>query len=155
MERKGVPYQRRSRRSPPPPPRRGLSVLGRASLTLIARPPRLVPFNPLIAASASAESLISTNAKPRERPVSRSVIKLTRSTAPYASKAERMDSSVAPKSKFPTKSFFMISPTFESELGGGRQELSARRGRTIKRDFNYTRVFHLCSFRKHQRVRRA
>src|SRR5580693_7268157 len=74
-----------------------------------------------MARSASPASVISTNAKPRDRPVSRSVIKLTRSTAPYASKAERMDSSVAPKSKFPTKSFFMVSPTFEGELDGGRR----------------------------------
>jgi len=26
---------------------------------------------------------------------------------------------VAPKSKFPTKSFFMVSPTFEAKLDGG------------------------------------
>src|SRR5580704_7314913 len=78
---------------PPPPP----LVFGRASLTLRARPPTFEPFNAVMARSASSASVISTNAKPRDRPVSRSVIRLTRSTVPYASNSERMVSSVAPK----------------------------------------------------------
>src|ERR1039457_1698943 len=64
---------------PPPPPPWGF---GRASLILSARPSRSVPLRAAMARSASAESAISTNAKPRERPVSRSVTRLTRSTCP-------------------------------------------------------------------------
>src|SRR5450759_4082239 len=91
----GARYQRGSRRwrgPPPPPPPLGRPPpppppkprpppppwgLGRASLILSARPSRSVPLSAAIARSASAESVISTNAKPRERPVSRSVTRLT------------------------------------------------------------------------------
>jgi hypothetical protein len=70
-----------------------------------------------MARSASLESVISTKAKPRERPVSLSVISLTLSTVPYGWKRERIDSSVAPKSKLPTNMFFkLISLPFESVL---------------------------------------
>lgn len=89
---------------PPPPP----AGFGRASLTFKARPPTFAPFNAVIARSASSVSVISTNANPRDRPVSRSVIRLTRSTVPYASNSERTVSSVAPKSKFPTNMFFKV-----------------------------------------------
>ena len=89
---------------PPPPP----AGFGRASLTFKARPPTFAPFNAVIARSASSVSVISTNANPRDRPVSRSVIRLTRSTVPYASNSERTVSSVAPKSRFPTNIFFTI-----------------------------------------------
>src|SRR5207302_10468311 len=85
-------YQRGSRRprapppSPRPPPRKPPGPrppppplgFGRASLTLRARPPTLAPFKAAMARSASSVSVISTNANPRDRPVSRSVIKLTR-----------------------------------------------------------------------------
>jgi len=53
---------------------------------------------------------ISTKAKPRERPVSRSVTRLARSTVPYASKRERIDDSVAPKLKLPTKILVKVYP---------------------------------------------
>jgi hypothetical protein len=89
---------------PPPPP----AGFGLASLTFKARPPTFAPFNAVIARSASSVSVISTNANPRERPVSRSVIRLTRSTVPYASNSERTVSSVAPKSRFPTNMFFKV-----------------------------------------------
>src|SRR5207253_10298327 len=70
-------------RPPPPPPGRGpRSVFGRASFTLSARPLISLPFNAEIARSASPSFVISTNAKPLDRPVSRSVMMLTRSTAP-------------------------------------------------------------------------
>lgn len=103
-------YQRGSRRcrGGPPNPRPAPCAFGRASLTLIWRPPKLVPFKAAIARSASAASVISTKAKPRARPVSRSVTRLTRSTFPYGSKSARREDSVAPKSKFPTKMFFML-----------------------------------------------
>jgi hypothetical protein len=103
-------YQRGSRRclGGPPNPRQAACALGRASLTASVPPAKLVPFRAAIARSASAESVISTKAKPRARPVSRSVIRLTRSTFPYGSKSARREDSVAPKSKFPTKIFFLL-----------------------------------------------
>src|ERR1051326_2718056 len=68
-------YQRGSRRwrpEPPPFPRRPPPPLpfGRASLTFRARPSKSVPFRPAMARSASSVLVISTNAKPRGRPVS-------------------------------------------------------------------------------------
>ena len=105
-------YQRESRRGPPRPPPPPLpprlSVLGRASFTFNARPSTLAPFKALIARSASSPLVISTNAKPRDRPVSRSVTMLTRSTAPYSSNHERTEASVARKSRLPTKMFFKV-----------------------------------------------
>ena len=98
-----------------------MPAFGRASLILSARPPKLVPFRSAIARSASTESVISTKAKPRARPVSRSVTRLTRSTFPYGSKSVRREDSVAPKSKFPTKMFFML-------LNVGLSSVRARRG---------------------------
>jgi len=116
-------YQRgwRRCRGGPPNPRLPPCGFGRASLTLRFRPPEFVPFRAAIARSASAESVISTKAKPRARPVSRSVTRLTRSTFPYGSKSVRREDSVAPKSKFPTKMFFML-------LNFGLSSVRARRG---------------------------
>src|SRR5207249_1663271 len=59
-------------------------TIGRASLTVNARPPKSLPLNAAIAFSASS-SLIETKPKPLERPVSRSVMTLTDSTAPTCS----------------------------------------------------------------------
>src|SRR5574340_1540494 len=84
------------RRKPPPP--EPPVVLGRASFTLMARLPNIVPFNAAMARSAALTSLISTKANPRGCPVSRSRTRFTRSTSPNCSKRPRMDSSVAPKS---------------------------------------------------------
>jgi hypothetical protein len=71
-------------RSRPPPP--AWSPFGRASFTFSVRPPICVPFSALIAFSPSSLLVISTKPKPRERPVSRSVMMLTRSTDPNGSK---------------------------------------------------------------------
>src|SRR5438309_8108051 len=70
--------------NPPPPPPVGL---GRASFTFMARPYNSAPFSCDIAVCAACGSDISTKAKPRGWPLSRSVTRLTRSTLPYASKA--------------------------------------------------------------------
>jgi hypothetical protein len=124
---------------PPPPPPWGF---GRASLILSARPSRSVPLSAAIARSASAESVISTNAKPRERPVSRSVTRLTRSTCPYGSKSERMEDSVAAKSKLPTKMFFISVVCLSIVLARlGRFGLRPGCCRTLKRLFQYSRTF--------------
>ena len=52
---------------------RGRSSLGLASLTLRLRPPNSFPSRPAMASAASWSLGISTKAKPRARPVSRSV----------------------------------------------------------------------------------
>src|SRR5438132_2376532 len=62
---------------------------GFASLTVSARPSSSFPLSPWMAALAAALSGISTNPKPLERPVSRSVITLILSTSPYDSKSWR------------------------------------------------------------------
>src|SRR5262249_53741988 len=73
-------------RPPPPPPSRGL-----ASLTVSVRPSSCAPF---IAAMAwSAPSDISTNANPRGRPVSRSMMTCTLVTVPNWENASRSWSS--------------------------------------------------------------
>src|SRR6266568_342566 len=59
-----------------------------------------------MAFSPSSEFDISTKPKPRERPVSRSVKMLTRSTCPYASNSWRNSSSEVLKLRLPTKMFF-------------------------------------------------
>src|SRR5258708_27398319 len=76
------PRSPRSPRPPPPPPPPGRSALGRASFTLMVRPPKSVPFRLAIAFSPSSAFAISTKANPRDLPVSRSVRMLTRSTCP-------------------------------------------------------------------------
>src|SRR5579862_1793916 len=97
-------------RPPPPPPPPLRSVFGRASLTLMVRPPTCDPFNAVMAFSPSSLLAISTNPKPRERPVSRSVMMLTRSTCPYDSNICRSSSSLVLKLRFPTKIFFTLMP---------------------------------------------
>src|SRR6056297_1420016 len=57
--------------------------LGVASLTRRLRPSSAVPFRLSMAVLALSAG-ISTKAKPRERPVSRSVIRLTDNTSPYS-----------------------------------------------------------------------
>src|SRR5580704_14171793 len=91
-------------RSLPPPPLR--SVLGRASFTFSVRPPIWEPFKAAIALSPSSAFAISTKPKPRERPVSRSVKMVMRSTCPCGSKSLRNSSSEVLKSRLPTKMFF-------------------------------------------------
>ena len=108
-------YQRPPPRPPrsrprPPPPLPARSVLGRASFTFRERPPTCVPFSAAIAFSPSSAFVISTKPKPRERPVSRSVMIATRSTGPYCSNNWRSSSSPVLKSRFPTKIFFKRLP---------------------------------------------
>src|SRR5580704_7466086 len=93
-------------RPPPPPPPPLRSVLGRASFTLMVRPPTDDPFNAVMAFSPSSLLAISTKPNPRDRPVSRSVMMLTRSTCPNGSNSWRSSSSAVLKLRFPTKIFF-------------------------------------------------
>lgn len=68
-------------RKPPPPSPAGKST---ALSTLIARSSSSKPFSALIAFRAADSSGISTKPKPRERPVSRSVMMLAEDTSPYS-----------------------------------------------------------------------
>ena len=123
-------YQRLCREPPPfprfPPPPGARSPFGRASLTFSALPSTSLPFRPLIAAFPSASAFISTNAKPRGCPVSRSVTMLTRSTDPYDANMERTVSSVVPKLRLPTKMFFNLD--YFLNLQSGRTARSNRSG---------------------------
>src|SRR6185436_9456680 len=60
-------------RPPPPPPPRPERGLSCASFTLRLRPSSSLPSSAAMAALASASEPIVTNAKPRGRPVSRSL----------------------------------------------------------------------------------
>jgi hypothetical protein len=94
-------------RPPPPfrpPPPKSLFTIGFASLTVRARPSSCDPFNCAIALSASSSDIV-TNPKPFERPVSRSVMMLTASTAPQCAKASVISFSVVWKERFPTNNF--------------------------------------------------
>src|SRR5262245_42244810 len=105
--RRGQPPRAYHRRPPPPPrgppPEGRRSSRGRASLTFKARPASSCPCNAAMAACAAWSSAISTKPKPRRRPVSRSVIRLTRSTTPYGANRSRTSCSVTVNARFPTK----------------------------------------------------
>src|SRR3972149_2782860 len=58
--------------------------------------------------AASAPSSISTNPKPRDRPVSRSEITCARATVPYGENTSRRSSAVVLKGRFPTYKFLLI-----------------------------------------------
>src|SRR5580704_9136299 len=115
-------YQRGSRRSPrpppppppnprppPPPPPPPNCGFGRASLMARVRPPSCVPFNSVTAFWASASEAISTNAKPRARPVALSRITLTVSTPPARLNSSRSSSSFVEYGRLPTYSLRPIS----------------------------------------------
>ena len=80
---------------------RGPSILGRASLYGIARPPSWRSCKALTAAAASPLSCISTKAKPRERPVSRS-LKSHRRHVTVLAEELRSSSSLAVSGRLPT-----------------------------------------------------
>ena len=66
--------------------------LGLASLTLMLRPSTSLPFSAWMAARACSSSLISTNPKPLDRLVLRSMITSAESTEPNSLKSERSSS---------------------------------------------------------------
>src|SRR4051794_39737317 len=57
--------------------------------------------------ASSPPPLISTNPKPRERPVSRSITTWALVTVPYSAKRFARSSDVVPKARFPTYNFFI------------------------------------------------
>src|SRR6185503_3061544 len=81
----------------PPPPDRSW-----ASLTVSVRPPSSRPFSWSMACLASCSLPISTNAKPRGRPVSRSITILVSATVPHWLNTSRSSSSVVLNERLPT-----------------------------------------------------
>src|SRR5947208_2512547 len=95
------------RRPMPPPPPPG--ARSRASLTVSGRPPNCLPLRALTAAWAWASVASSTKAKPRGRPVSRSVTIFTSSTwRPSCSNRARSCASSHWYGRLPTYSLFPI-----------------------------------------------
>lgn len=86
-------------RPPPLPPRRSS-----ASFTRRGRPSSMAPFIREIASDACCADPMVTNAKPRDRPLSRSVATCTSVTSPKSSNARRSESEVASKDRLPTYS---------------------------------------------------
>src|SRR4029453_4943643 len=78
-------YQRLPAKERFPLEGRGRCSRGRASLTASARPLSSWPLSALIAALACPPSFIVMNAKPRDLPLNRSIIKLTSLTVPCCS----------------------------------------------------------------------
>jgi hypothetical protein len=80
--------------------------------TRIIRPSSWDPLREEIARSASSVVAISTNPKPRERPVSRSVMTAAESTAPKRAKAARNPSVDVENERPPTNSFTDMPGSF-------------------------------------------
>jgi hypothetical protein len=80
--------------------------------TRIIRPSSCDPLRDEIARSASSVVAISTKPKPRERPVSRSVITAAESTVPNRAKAARNPSLEVENDSPPTNSFTDMTGSF-------------------------------------------
>jgi hypothetical protein len=92
---------------PPPPPRRSWASLTRMDLPSSSR-----PSISWMAVWASAAASKVTNPKPRERPVSRSVITLASTTGPNRSNAAQRLASEVSQLRPPTKILFDTLLTF-------------------------------------------
>lgn len=110
---------------PPPGPAAGRSV---ASLTRSRRPPSSWPSNFWIAAAATSSVVYSTKAKPRGRPVIRSLGIETLTISPACANSSCSSSVVVSKLRLPTNSLeAMAHPSFSSlalavaRVGSGRQ----------------------------------
>src|SRR5262249_19033992 len=75
-------------------------------LTVRVRPWNWAPF--MAAIASSAPSAISTKPKPRDRPVSRSMMTCARVTVPYWENASWRSSEVVPKGRLPTYKFLLM-----------------------------------------------
>src|SRR5262249_11331899 len=86
---------------------------------LMARPCTSLPFSSAIARSASLAELISTKPKPRERPVTRSVITAADSQGPICAKSASRSAVVVSNERLPTKIFLPMASTFLGRPRGG------------------------------------
>ena len=110
-------------RPPPPPVRKPLSS---ASLTLIVRPSNSVSFISLMAVAAFSSLAKVTNANPRDRPVSRSVITVASAISPNREKAPAGPRLSYPNSIRPQT----VSSTFLQELLLWRRRVPSARPST-------------------------
>src|SRR5690606_2933937 len=83
----------------------------RASFTVRLRPSHSISCRLRIASSIASWVSISTNPKPRDRPVSRSEITSAERTVPYSPNSVRSLSEVIDHGKLPTYNFFPIQLT--------------------------------------------
>src|SRR5262249_19172278 len=90
--------------------------VGLPSLPVRVRPPSSVPFSAWIALWASPPELISTNPKPRGRPVNLSVITLADSTVPCAANISCSWPSVTEYGRPPTYNFLPMFPSYVRQL---------------------------------------
>src|SRR6185437_10928667 len=128
----GTAYQRRLEllsRGRLLPPLRGRSSRGRASLTVRVRPWNWAPFRLAMASSAPAD--ISTKAKPRDRPVSRSETSCAETTLPCSSNSSRRSSALVLKERLPTYNFLLM--VILSGYPTPKQKTHGRPGRRNKR----------------------
>jgi len=108
-EKEGGPLPPPGRNAGRSPTRRGRSS---AALTFNRRPPTSRLWKRVIASAASLGCANSTNAKPRGRPVSRSVGRCTLTTRPASASSAVNSSFVVLKFKLPTKTFVeMAAPS--------------------------------------------
>ena len=128
------------RENPPPPPGAGLEKPGApggrggrfsASFTRSGRPLRSRPFSCSIERCAASSLSNSTKAKPRGRPVSRSVGTFASTTRPAALKASMSSSRVTSKLRLPTNTLFEMARLLDATLPvpDATPERSPRRGR--------------------------
>ena len=112
---RGGPPEPPGRGAPPKPPGRGPAGLACASSTMIGRPCSTRPDSFSIDALAPSSVMVSTNAKPRGRPVSRSSATRTlRSSMPSPVNASRSSCSVTAYERLPMKSRVPIRLLFFS-----------------------------------------
>ena len=76
--------------------------------TVSWRSPSVAPFMAAIAFCASSGVDMVTNAKPRERPLIRSIMRLASTTVPWAANASCKSFSVVLKERFPTNNLVLI-----------------------------------------------
>jgi hypothetical protein len=81
----------------------------------------LEPFSDPMARSASSVEAISTKPKPRDRPVSRSVITAAESTAPNRANVSRRRSVEVENDRPPTNSLTDIQNSFRAVRVGGSE----------------------------------
>ena len=74
-------------------------------MTVRLRPSRVAPLSESMAFCASSGVLMVTKAKPRGRPLARSIIRLASTTVPWAAKASCRSFSVVLNERFPTNNF--------------------------------------------------
>ena len=82
--------------------------MGRAMFTCHLRPSTSLPLRTSMTLLASSSEDIVTNAKPRERPVARSSMRLHSVTVPQVAQASSMAPSVVAQARLPTNNLLFM-----------------------------------------------